>query len=190
MLKLWGYKPTAECPLCAAESCTTLHHELVGCKVACDQGRYAWRHDSVLLHIEGSLTNLLTRVKTNTRFTALKNAYASSFVRAGASPGAKPKTPSRSLLEGSTDWCISVDYTHKHAVFPPMIYATTERPDIVLWSESSRRVLLLELTCPAEEGIPAARDRKEAKTRVLSQELFQTIAGKQTSLLWKSELGG
>ena len=82
---------------------------------------------------------------------------------------------------------MSVDYKHKRAVFPPAIYATNERPDIVLWSESFRRAVLLELTCPAEEGIPAARTRKEEKyaelvdninaTKCWSAELFTLEIG-------------
>ena len=40
--------------------------------------------------------------------------------------------------------------------FPPVIYSTSERPDIVIWSASARLVILLELTVPAEEGIVAA----------------------------------
>ena len=52
-------------------------------------------------------------------------------------------------------------------VFPPEIVATAERPDIVIWSTSSRRVLLFELTCPAEEGIDAASLRKSARYEAL-----------------------
>src|SRR4051812_34590104 len=49
-------------------------------------------------------------------------------------------------------------------VFPPAICSTALRPDAVLWSSLSRTVILLELTCPAEEGIEAAQIRKEATT--------------------------
>ena len=45
-------------------------------------------------------------------------------------------------------------------IFPPHIYATVKRPDIVLYSQNLHRVLLVELTCPAEEGIAAAHTRK------------------------------
>ena len=51
MLALWGYKESAACPLCKADQCT-LHHVLVNCNVALEQGRYTWRHDSVLQNIE------------------------------------------------------------------------------------------------------------------------------------------
>ena len=76
---------------------------------------------------------------------------------------------------------MSVDYTHKRAVFSPTIYPTNERPDIVLWSESSRRVLLLELTCPAEEGIEAAETRKQQRYQSL-------LSGINSSKCWLADL--
>jgi len=58
MLKLWGYISCSTCVLCNAGNCT-LHHLLVNCKFALDQGRYTWRHDSVLLDIEQALLKLV-----------------------------------------------------------------------------------------------------------------------------------
>jgi len=51
MLKLWGYIDSAACVLGSVPKCT-LHHILVNCTLALDQGRYTWRHDSVLQKIE------------------------------------------------------------------------------------------------------------------------------------------
>src|SRR5262249_37433898 len=48
------------------------------------------------------------------------------------------------------------DFDHDPMIFPPQIVATALLPDVVVWSTSSRRVLLFELTCPAEEGIQIA----------------------------------
>ena len=47
-------------------------------------------------------------------------------------------------------------------VVPPLIIDTPLRPDILIWSISSRVVLLVELTCPWEEnlGKVSARKRK------------------------------
>jgi hypothetical protein len=172
MLRLWNYKRTAECPLCFAPLCT-LHHELVGCPIALHQGRYSWRHDSVLANIESALEGLLRRLRSRaSRLSLLKQSFSTSFVKHGTH--ATSKVPSSSCLDGSTDWCMVVDYKHKPVVFPPCIFATSERPDIVLWSESSRRVELLELTCPAEEGIEAARDRKEGKYATLITDINNT----------------
>jgi len=56
-----------------------------------------------------------------------------------------------------------VDFDHERVVFPPEIVSSVQRPDVVLWSPSSRRVVLVELTCPAEEGVERANRRKEGK---------------------------
>jgi hypothetical protein len=74
-----------------------------------------------------------------------------------------------------------VDFDAKKAEFPPSILATRQRPDIVLWSQMSRVVVLIELTCCAEEGIGAANLRKEAKYTELVSEINNTN-------VWKASL--
>ena len=69
-----------------------------------------------------------------------------------------------------------VDYKHKPAVFPPFIVSTNERP-----------VLLLELTCPAEEGIEAARVRKLDRYQNLLYEISRTKCW--TAELYTLEIG-
>ena len=61
MMKLWGYTPTSHCPLCAHKKCT-LHHILVNCPFALEQGRYNWRHGSVLSNIELALEKLVSEM--------------------------------------------------------------------------------------------------------------------------------
>ena len=48
-LKLWGKKMSSNCKLCGNTQ-TLLH--VAGCKTMLDQGRYTWRHNCVLNHIE------------------------------------------------------------------------------------------------------------------------------------------
>ena len=48
------------CPLCNSRCPTTLHI-LNGCPVALNQGRYTWRHDSVLANIVSFLSPLLDK---------------------------------------------------------------------------------------------------------------------------------
>jgi len=79
----------------------------------------------------------------------------------------------RSLLEGGYDWNLLADFDQQRMVFPPEIFATSERPDVVLWSTSLRKVVLLELTCPAEEGIEAASLRKSAKYEALRAAILE-----------------
>ena len=48
-LKTWGKRSNARCPLCKNKE--TLHHILNNCSEALKQGRYTWRHDSILNYI-------------------------------------------------------------------------------------------------------------------------------------------
>ena len=75
----------------------------------------------------------------------------------------RPKTSPKSMLAGTSDWRLLTDYQHSHLVFPPEIITTNLRPDLVIWSPSAKSVILLELTCPAEEGFAAASIRKLAR---------------------------
>ena len=58
-LKRWGKRVNDRCPFCG--NIQTLLHVLSGCSVALDQGRYTWRHNSVLMtivdNIRGSLAD-------------------------------------------------------------------------------------------------------------------------------------
>ncbi len=74
-----------------------------------------------------------------------------------------------------------VDLDKKNIVFPSCIVATELRPDVVLWSKMSRIVVLLELTCCAEEGIRAAQLRKETKYSELVDSINETK-------VWKASL--
>ena len=67
------------------------------------------------------------------------------------------------VLDKARDWELLVDFTKEKIVFPPEIYSTSERPDILLVSRSSYRCILVELTCPAEEGVEPASLRKKAR---------------------------
>ena len=75
-----------------------------------------------------------------------------------------PKKQIRShLLSNANDWKFLTDLPGTNYVFPPEVYSTPERPDILIWSPKLRTILMLELTCPAEEGIQAAKLRKQRK---------------------------
>ena len=174
MLKLWGLIPTATCPLCSHSQCT-LHHILVNCSFAREQKRYNWRHDSVLANIEPRLSKLISvvneRKKLPSESETTRKSFASCFVRAGHKRVSAKCPPSRGLLSIANDWQLLVDYDQKNIVFPPTICPASQRPDIVIWSRMSRRVILLELTCPAEEGMQAAQTRKETRYVALMDEI-------------------
>src|SRR3954453_23481902 len=149
MLKLWGLIPKATCPLCSHPQCT-LHHILVNCPFALNQGRYTWRHDSVLANLEPAHSKLITdsnKKKAVHNADAVRNSFLHSFVRAGNPSIARQKKPvNQCLLSCANDWQLLVDFNHKKAVFPPFICSTNLRPDVMVWSRMSRRILLRRLT--------------------------------------------
>ena len=57
-------------------------------------------------------------------------------------------------------------------VFPQHIAPMTLRPDIVLWDDTKRRVLLIELTACFETSFDNAAERKRAKYTELQQSIW------------------
>ena len=185
MLKLWGFIEYAHCPLCRVEQCT-LSHILSSCEHALTQKRYTWRHDSVLANIEISLRALVDGFNSSAPVSFAKvtqKSFKACFVRKGEKKAARKKKEdvSRSLLESANDWRLLVDFDHKKVVFPPTIVPTSLRPDIVLWSNMSRVVIIIELTCPAEENMKKAQLKKEGKYADLVNEINETK-------VWKASL--
>ena len=173
--KIWGIQPTAQCPLCQHPQ-ASLTHILVGCTKALTQHRYSWRHDSVLVNLQKALHQHIARHNKNhlcsTQATLGQTAlYPIKFVRPVtvnhktrfSPPTRQTKAQRVSLLNGASDWNVQVDFTHNNVPFPVCICVTDERPDIVIWSPSTKTVILVELTCPAEENIRDAQHRKTSK---------------------------
>jgi len=99
------------------------------------------------------------------------------FVKAGAKIYNNFKksssTPTKSDLQGASDWKLLVDFDHDQTVFPPEILLTNQRPDIVIWSMKIKKVILIELTCPAEEGMINAQVYKETRYSQLKSEILE-----------------
>jgi hypothetical protein len=164
MMKIWGYKQTAFCPLCRHPQCT-LHHIISGCPIALHQGRYTWRHDSILEYLGQVVQELVDRANAKEPVKAAVPHIDKSFVRAGNKPLVKRAKSSGcrgTLLREANDWKVLADIGDR-MVYPPEIFSTPQRPDIVIWSVKHKRVVNVELTVPAEEGIEAAKTRKQGR---------------------------
>ena len=188
--KLWGLCRSAKCPLCGHHQ-ASLFHILVGCRVALQQLRYSWRHDSVLVTAEQLLRH---RVEQHNA-SPCKEEQRSIKFRSANKPRPKsstrdpPKKHSYSSVLGSgsaSDWKIQIDYTKRPVPFPVHICVTNQRPDIVLYSDSLRMVILIELTCPAEENITDANLRKEIKYTPLKKQITDN---NWACHLWPIEVG-
>ena len=111
-LKRWHITTEADCSLCSVKVCTTAH-VLSGCKVALSQGRYTFRHDSILrvLHNSSKFLSSMSPVKACL-------FLSSCFVKPGKRLCSSKKKPR--ILHESSDWKLSVDFDSS-LVFPSFI---------------------------------------------------------------------
>ena len=70
----------------------------------------------------------------------------------------------------ANDWILQVDLRNR-LEFPVEITATRLRPDIILYSQSKKLIIILELTVPWEDRMEEARERKKSKY----EELVKTV---------------
>ncbi|XP_062272394.1 LOW QUALITY PROTEIN: uncharacterized protein LOC133978067 [Scomber scombrus] len=164
-LHVWGKSETPSCLLCSGRG--SLEHLLSSCPKALADGRYRWRHDQVLKAVAESVASAIS---TSKHHQAPKRAIP--FVKAGEKPNARPQTTT-GLLHTASDWQLQVDLG-KQLKFPAHIAATSLRPDMIITSEASRHLIMLELTVPWEERIEEANERKRAKY----QELVEDCRGR------------
>ena len=149
----WGKVDAPSCPLCLRRG--TLEHIHSCCSKALGEGRYTWGHDQVLKAIAETI---FTSITQNKPLRPARQAIA--FIRAGEKPKPKPRGAA-GLLGTAPDWQMKADLG-KQLRFPGHIVETTLRPDIVLFSDSTKQVVLLELIVPWEERMEEANERKDA----------------------------
>jgi len=176
-LRMTGYLTDPRCSLCHKYGCS-LFHILSHCDVALEQGRLTWRHNE-LLRILHFFVGKFIRSLSNQPLPRVENPRARmDFVKAGQK--CKPRqVRAPTILQMTRDWRISVDLPHVSYQFPAHIAATAQRPDIVIWSEKLRTVILLELTVSYERGIADAHKRKQEKYA----ELVETCRSAQWKVL-------
>ena len=153
-LKRWGYSLSSDCELCQRRG--TVSHILSGCPVALGQGRYRYRHDSVLRvlchHIAGFLNNLPSSTSVPEREI--------QFVPEGSRVVQKKRRVyNKGILFEAADWKFLADLG-KRLVFPEHICVTSLRPDMVIFSNAEKIIIMVELTCPSEENFQARHEAK------------------------------
>ena len=162
-LRLWGLTEDPNCKLCNKPA--NLEHVLSSCRTALTDGRYTWRHNHVLKEVAATL-DIARRKKT----TIQKGPTFIDFVRGGK--GASSKKHELGILATANDWEMQADLVQK-STFPREIIITNLRPDIVLWSRSTRQVILVELTIPWETRLEEAHEIKLAKYLQLIEDIQQ-----------------
>ena len=150
-LKTWGLTEDPMCTLCQKPA--NLEHILSSCQVALTQGRYTWRHNQVLRALAHTLETERKKDHVQT-----EHQRFISFVRSGEqTTGTKPQHR-KGILNMARDWELRVDL-EKKLVFPPIV-ETTQRPDILLISEQTKKLVVIELTVPWETRCQEAHERK------------------------------
>ncbi|KAL4008901.1 hypothetical protein ACER0C_002753 [Sarotherodon galilaeus] len=160
-LHLWGKSETLVCPLCSGRG--TLEHLLSSCPRALANCRYRWRHDQVLRVVAEKIASAIS---TSKHHHAPRKAI--SFIKAGEKPQVRPYLTT-GLLNTASDWQLQADLG-KQLKFPQNIAKTSLRPDMIIISEASKQLIMLELTVPWEERIEEANERKQGKYQDLVQE--------------------
>lgn len=137
-LKQWyGEDPT--CSLCQEHA--SLRHILSGCTTSLTQGRYTWRHNQVLRELASVLEQKRTTIN-NLPQTSARQVNFINFVPAGQQQEHRITPKEAGILQSARDWKLEVDLDKKLA-FPPEIVATTLRPDMVLWSPTTKLVCVV-----------------------------------------------
>ena len=150
-LKRWIITTEAVCTLCSKDVCTTTHI-LGACKVSLQQGRYTFRHDTVLRKVIESLKSFILNIKQAVPESSIK------FVKKGTKVPHK-RTPPVGILHQASDWVLLADIDSNYC-FPIHIAFTQLRPDITIFSNVLRKVILIELTCPCEENMESWHSTK------------------------------
>ncbi|XP_057305420.1 uncharacterized protein LOC130642351 [Hydractinia symbiolongicarpus] len=154
-LKRWRICTEASCFLCEKKLCNTAHI-LGACKTALAQGGFTFRHDSVLKEIVELLTTFCKSITS-----PVKQLNSIKFVKAGAHTHGK-KSKLTSLLHLACDWMIMSDLKDGF-VFPGHIALTPLRPDLVIYTNNRKHVIVIELTCPCEENMETWHSTKMSK---------------------------
>ena len=158
----WFNTNENKCKVCGHEG--TLAHILAGCKVALAQGRYTWRHNKVLKEIAYWVEE---QRKLNNKKKEEKPLFI-KFVKEGEK-GRSEELESKSFLNSARDWELQVDLG-KRVKIPEHIMLTRLKPDLILTSNSTKQMIVMELTVPLEERVELSAEMKKSKYEELISE--------------------
>ena len=132
-------------------------------------GRYTWRHNSVLDELVRIIRNLMMPES---------NKSTKKFVTGGGKiyVGSKKWTyhrdiPGQNLLRLGDNWKVSADLPDWRNDYPKIISSKGLRPDIVLFSKENSKIILVELTIPFESRLEQSHVYKTSKYEDLKREL-------------------
>jgi hypothetical protein len=95
-----------------------------------------------------------------------------AFVKEGQKKPTQEPCSNSSYLNSANDWQVKVDLRGKLKI-PSSITITDLRPDMIIVSESTKQLGIIELTVPNENRIEVSSEIKKAKYAPLAEEAKQ-----------------
>ena len=142
----WNETKDPSCSLCGDPICT-IRHVLSGCSFSLKEGRWNFRHDSVLLVLLQNIESLIITTKSQRPASQSINFVKPGYVsKRGAS-----KKERQGLIHKAKDWVLLADIGDTKLIFPTHIACTEERPDILLFSNQIKTSILIENSSGCEE---------------------------------------
>jgi hypothetical protein len=165
-LHIWGLTTSNRCKDCGKTA--SLKHILTGCE--CALRSYTWRHNEVLkIFVKATKICCETANKT----TNISKNRIIHFVKGNSSTSSRKEARKKrsvvSMLDNGSDWRAESDL-QSQLVFPTDIALTAQRPDLIIWSVTQRKVFVVELTVPFEENFDWAHQRKLEKYEDLREQ--------------------
>jgi hypothetical protein len=148
------------CKLCGAPTPTPAHIQS-SCKTALQQGRYKYRHDQVLAVLYAAVARKASSVSKAQVRTSSDDEVR--FHAAGTRAPAPQRKSASTILDTACDWVLTCDLASLGPYTFPLPGVTTLLPDLVLVSDATKQIVIVELTCPNEACMEDARERKRAK---------------------------
>ena len=113
--------------------------------MALSQGRYRWRHDTVLRELAYilELERKKKHPKGNTGITFIP------FVKEGTTNMPTSSAKKQGIIQQASDWTLQADLDKKLQV--PDVVQTSLRSDVVIQSTATKRLVIVQLTVPWDE---------------------------------------
>ena len=102
------------------------------------------------------------RVEFNSKEPAERRKKQIDFVGEGAVRRGKTPVCQNAFLDQAKDWKLEVDLDRQLKI-PEDIISTLLRPDMIMYSRSSKQIAIAELTVPIEERVEISNELKRSK---------------------------
>lgn len=159
-LRIWGKSEKRCCALCFGGG--SLKHNLSSCPKALAEGRYCWPDDQVLKAVAETVASSITTSKYHHPKKII------TFVMPGEKSTLWPRSAT-DLLATATDRQLKVDPWKAALVFRTH-HLKKSLSIMIIFSDSTKQVIMVELAVPWEECMDEAQEQKRAKYQELTEQ--------------------